>query len=69
MTLFLSYGGLTLIAIGMLAAYAITLPWLSIGLWNAVIGLALSMKHGEKAAVAVTPALARIDGSEAITSL
>ncbi|MEL6990207.1 MAG: glucans biosynthesis glucosyltransferase MdoH [Pseudomonadota bacterium] len=68
MTVFLSYGGLIITDIAMLVAYAITLPWLSIGLWNAVIGLTLSLKHGDRAAVSVTPALARVDGTEAIQS-
>ena len=68
MAVFLSYGGLIITDIAMLAAYAITLPWLSIGLWNSVIGLTLSLKHGDRAAVSVTPALARVDGTEAIQS-
>ncbi|MEO0774239.1 MAG: glucans biosynthesis glucosyltransferase MdoH [Pseudomonadota bacterium] len=68
MTVFLAYGGLTGLEIAMLLAYAVTLPWLSIGLWNAVIGLALSVFHGDRAALAVTPALGRIDGTEAISS-
>ena len=68
MTTFLSYGGLIGIEIAMLAAYTITLPWLSIGLWNAVIGLALSIRHGDGAATVVTPALARVDGSEPVRS-
>ncbi|MEO0893005.1 MAG: glucans biosynthesis glucosyltransferase MdoH [Pseudomonadota bacterium] len=68
MTAFLSYGGLIWIEVAMLAAYAVTLPWLSIGLWNAVIGLLLSVRHGDDAATVVTPALARVDGSEPIRS-
>jgi membrane glycosyltransferase len=43
----------------MLAAYALTLPWLSIGVWNSVIGLALDRVFGGEAAAVVTPALAR----------
>ncbi|MEO0370234.1 MAG: glucans biosynthesis glucosyltransferase MdoH [Pseudomonadota bacterium] len=68
MTVFLSYGGLTWLEIAMLVAYAVTLPWLSIGLWNAILGLSLSLRYGDAAAMAVTPALARIDGSEPIKS-
>ncbi len=43
----------------MLAAYALTLPWLSIGLWNSVIGLVLDRVFAQEAAEVVTPALAR----------
>lgn len=43
----------------MLAAYALTLPWLSIGLWNSVIGLVLDRVFAHRAAEVVTPALAR----------
>ncbi|MEM7731927.1 MAG: glucans biosynthesis glucosyltransferase MdoH [Pseudomonadota bacterium] len=68
MAVFLSYGGFLWLEVAMLAAYAVTLPWLSIGLWNAIIGLGLTMRHGDGAALAVTPALTRIDGSEAIRS-
>ncbi|WP_425090802.1 glucans biosynthesis glucosyltransferase MdoH [Tropicimonas sp. S265A] len=68
MATFLSYGGLIWIEWAMLAAYALTLPWLSIGLWNSVIGLILDRRHGAGAAMAVTPALARITGREPITT-
>ncbi len=68
MASFLSYGGLIGVEWAMLAAYAVTLPWLSIGLWNSVIGLLLDRKHGDRAADAVTPALARVTGSEPISS-
>ncbi|GAB5467826.1 MAG: hypothetical protein Kilf2KO_08560 [Rhodospirillales bacterium] len=49
----------------MLAGFAITLPWLSIGFWNALIGLSLRLFVRDPAAY-LTPALARIDGQEAI---
>ena len=68
MTVFLSYGGLIWLEWLMLAAYALTLPWLSIGLWNSVIGLVLDRKYGDEAATAVNPALARISGDEPIAS-
>ncbi len=68
MATFLSYGGLIWIEWAMLAAYALTLPWLSIGLWNAVIGLWLDRKHAHDAATIVNPALARISGDEPISS-
>lgn len=68
MVYFLSFGGLIWLEWGMLAAYALTLPWLSIGLWNAVIGFALDRLYGARAANFVTPALDRISGDERLTS-
>jgi membrane glycosyltransferase len=50
----------------MLAAYAVTLPWLSIGLWNSVIGFMIDRRYRREAAVHVTPALAREAGSAPI---
>lgn len=38
MAYLLSFGGWGIIKAAMLCAFAITLPWLSIGFWNAVIG-------------------------------
>ncbi|WP_244430358.1 glucans biosynthesis glucosyltransferase MdoH [Roseivivax halodurans] len=68
MTTLLSTGGLLALEIAMLAAYAVTLPWLSIGLWNALAGFALDRRLGRGAVTLVTPALGRIDGTEAITA-
>ncbi|MDJ0993870.1 MAG: glucans biosynthesis glucosyltransferase MdoH [Dinoroseobacter sp.] len=68
MAFILSYGGLIWVEVLMLGAYGLTLPWLSIGFWNSVIGFALSRKHGERAARVVLPALDRISGNEPITS-
>ncbi len=68
MATFLSYGGLIWIEWAMLAAYALTLPWLSIGLWNSVIGLWLDRKFGSNAAKIVNPALGRISGDEPIST-
>ncbi|MEM8853078.1 MAG: glucans biosynthesis glucosyltransferase MdoH [Pseudomonadota bacterium] len=41
MAIVLSHGGWTVLKGCMFAAYLITLPWLSIGFWNAIIGTAL----------------------------
>ncbi|MEM6889895.1 MAG: glucans biosynthesis glucosyltransferase MdoH [Pseudomonadota bacterium] len=60
MAILLSHGGLVGIELVMLLAYGVTLPWLSIGLWNSLIGFVLDRVHGENAASRVTPALARI---------
>ncbi len=68
MVLLLSYQGLVLAEWIMLAAYGATLPWLSIGLWNSLIGLLLDRRYDADAAGHVTPALNRITGTEPVTS-
>jgi membrane glycosyltransferase len=68
MMLLLSNQGLVLAEWIMLAAYGVTLPWLSIGLWNSLIGLLLDRRYGGAAAGHVTPALKRITGTEPVTS-
>ncbi|MGR3699594.1 MAG: glucans biosynthesis glucosyltransferase MdoH, partial [Roseovarius sp.] len=60
--------GITWAEGAMLTAFLLTLPWLSIGLWNSILGLALDLRHGAAAAAHVTPALARIRGDEPITA-
>lgn len=52
------FNGIVLAEWLMLVPFALTLPWLSIGFWNALIGLWLSRRHDD-AAVIVNPALAR----------
>ncbi|WP_108658356.1 glucans biosynthesis glucosyltransferase MdoH [Acuticoccus kandeliae] len=37
-------GGVSLIKVGMWLAFLVTLPWLSIGFWNAIIGTALTLR-------------------------
>lgn len=51
----------------MLVPFVLTLPWLSIGFWNAVIGFALDLRLADPAAF-VTPALARVRGDEPVTA-
>jgi len=68
MATLLSVGGLLWLEACMLVAYAITLPWLSIGLWNSVIGLILDRRHGAEATTLVTPPLARARGDEPVTA-
>jgi len=65
MTTILGHGGWTWPEIGTLVAFVITLPWLTIGFWNAVIGLVLRLICRDPARY-LTPALARIDGTEPI---
>lgn len=60
--------GITLAESAMLGAFLLTLPWLSIGLWNSILGLILDLRHGPDAAAHVTPALRRIRGDEPITA-
>ncbi|MEQ8653790.1 MAG: glucans biosynthesis glucosyltransferase MdoH [Kiloniellales bacterium] len=61
----LASGGWTWAEPFMLLGFAITLPWLSIGFWNATIGLMLRIFTKNPAAF-LTPALKRIDGKEAV---
>jgi membrane glycosyltransferase len=63
----LGVGGVLAIEWGMLGAFALTLPWLSIGLWNAVIGFVLDQRHGARAAFHVNPALCRVDPDVPLT--
>jgi membrane glycosyltransferase len=63
----MGYGGVVWAEIAMLLPFALTLPWLAIGFWNAVIGLLLTLRHRDPAAE-VTPQLARVNGSEPITT-
>lgn len=68
MTLLMSHQGFVAAEWVMLTAYAVTLPWLSIGLWNSIIGFYLDQKYGAEAAAYVNPALARVTGTEPITT-
>lgn len=68
MAVLLSHNGFIALEWAMLAAYAVTLPWVSIGFWNSLIGFLLTWRYADDAANHVTPALARISGDEAITS-
>lgn len=66
MLLLMRPNGIVALEWAMLVPYALTLPWLSIGFWNALIGLVLTRWSPEPAAT-VTPALARIGGAEPIS--
>ncbi|MDR9395484.1 MAG: glucans biosynthesis glucosyltransferase MdoH [Roseovarius sp.] len=61
-------GGITWAEGVMLLAFALTLPWTSIGVWNSILGFLLDRRYGSRAAVQVTPALDRIRGDERITA-
>jgi len=60
--------GITWTEVALLSCFALTLPWLSIGFWNSVMGLVLDFRHGARAASHVTPALTRVTGDEPLTA-
>ena len=60
--------GITWAEAVMLGAFVLTLPWLSIGVWNSVLGFVLDRRYGAGAATQVTPALDRVRGDEPITA-
>ena len=62
----LSPGGLGIADIAILVLFALTLPWMVVGFWNAIIGL-LIMRFAADPIAAVVPAAA-IRGHEAITA-
>ncbi len=59
-------GGVDTLGIGIMLLFAITLPWTTIGFWNAVIGFWL-MHFSRDAAAEVAPHLRSITGTEPIT--
>jgi membrane glycosyltransferase len=63
----LAPGGFGVIDIILLALFAVTLPWMVAGFWNAVIGL-LIMRFSADPIAAVMPAAARIRGDEPVTA-
>ena len=62
----LAPGGFGIIDIALLALFAVTLPWMVAGFWNAVIGLLIVRLSADPIA-AVMPAAARIRGDEPVT--
>jgi membrane glycosyltransferase len=62
----LAPGGFGIIDITLLALFAVTLPWMVAGFWNAVIGLVIVRLSADPIA-AVMPAAARIRGDEPVT--
>ncbi len=67
MTILMNYSGWSVVKGAMLAAYVITLPWLSIGFWNAVIGFGL-MKFTDDPIAAISPSLVVRDASAPIVA-
>jgi membrane glycosyltransferase len=66
LALALSPGGFGFLDFVILALFALTLPWMVIGFWNAVIGF-LILRVADPSA-AVMPATAGVTGNEAITA-
>jgi membrane glycosyltransferase len=62
----LAPGGFGIIDIMLLALFAVTLPWMVAGFWNAVIGF-LIVRLAADPIAAVMPAAARIRGDEPVT--
>lgn len=63
----MSYEGFAATEWVMLLPFGLTLPWLAIGFWNAVLGLVLTLRHADPAKH-VTPQLRRVTGDEPITA-
>jgi membrane glycosyltransferase len=63
----LAPGGFGAIDITLVALFAVTLPWMVAGFWNAVIGL-LIMRFSADPIATVLPMAARIHGDEPVTA-
>ena len=63
----LAPGGLDLIDATLLALFAVTLPWMVAGFWNAVIGF-LIMRFSADPTAAVMPTAAGVRGDEPVTA-
>ena len=63
----LAPGGFGIVDITLLALFAVTLPWMVAGFWNAVIGLLIVRFFADPVA-AVMPMVARIRGDEPVTA-
>ena len=63
----LAPGGFGIVDVMLLALFAVTLPWMVAGFWNAVIGL-LILRHSADPIAAAMPMMARIRGDEPVTA-
>ncbi|GAW33753.1 glucans biosynthesis glucosyltransferase H [Roseovarius sp. A-2] len=68
MVSFFAPSGISWSEAALLISFSLTLPWLSIGFWNSVLGLLLDLRYGARAATHVTPALSRVTGDEPLTA-
>ena len=60
-------GGYGITDITLLVLFAVTLPWMVAGFWNAVIGLVIVRRYADPVE-AVMPMAVRIRGDEAVTA-
>jgi membrane glycosyltransferase len=67
LVLALSAGGFSPVDLLLVILFALTLPWLVIGFWNAAIGFVI-MRFASDPAAAVTPAAGRVSGREPIAT-
>jgi membrane glycosyltransferase len=67
MALALSPGGLGAVDFALLAFFALTLPWIVLGFWNAVIGFII-MRFAADQTAAIFPVAAGVRGNESITA-
>ena len=63
----LAPGGLSGFDLGLIALFAVTLPWTVIGFWNAIVGL-IVMRCASDPVAAVLPVAARCSGREPVTA-
>jgi membrane glycosyltransferase len=63
----LTPGGFGIADITLLALFAVTLPWMVAGFWNAVIGF-LIMRFAADPIAAIMPVVASVRGDEAVTA-
>ncbi len=63
----LSPGGFGIVDIALLLLFAVTLPWMVAGFWNAVVGF-LIMRFAADPIAAIMPVAARIRGDEPVTA-
>jgi membrane glycosyltransferase len=63
----LAPGGFDIIDLALLLLFAVTLPWMVVGFWNAVIGF-LIMRFSADPIAAVMPMAVRIRGDEPVTA-
>jgi membrane glycosyltransferase len=67
MVMALSAGGFGIVDLVILTLFAVTLPWMVVGFWNATIGF-LVMRFAGDPVAAVIPVAASIHGNEVITA-
>lgn len=67
LTLALSPGSFGVVDLAILALFALTLPWLVLGFWNAVIGFII-MRLAPDPVAALLPAAAGVSGDEPVTA-